>query len=73
MIYRDLFCPGCGNTLKDVIFESVSDKIDNECPKCGITMENYCKCGSFELKYDNKKDMCGWGADNYGSSQYYKK
>jgi hypothetical protein len=73
MIYRDLYCRNCGIEVKDVPFESVNDKITIKCKNCNIVMENLCRCGSFELKYDNKKDMCGWSADNYNSSQYYKK
>jgi len=72
MVYRDLFCPDCGHIMVDVIFDSVHDKIEGECPKCKGTMKNMCHCGSFELKYDNKKDICGWSADNYNTSQYYR-
>lgn len=72
MIYRDLYCPNCGVEKKDVVFESVNDEIDNDCPKCNTRMKNLCHCGSFELKYDNKKDICGWGADGYSTSQYYR-
>jgi len=72
MIYRDLYCPNCNNFKKDVIFNSISDKITEKCEKCETLMINYCSCGSFELKYDNKKDVCGWSADNYNSSQYYR-
>jgi len=73
MIYRDLYCPSCNHIVYDVIFESVNDKINMTCKNCGMDMENLCRCGSFELKYDNKKDMCGWGSDNYSSSQYHRK
>lgn len=72
MIYRDLYCPKCEHVEKDVIFDSVHNKIEKPCPKCDGTMKNICNCGSFELKYDNKKDMCGWGNDGYNTSQYYR-
>jgi len=72
MIYRDLYCPECDYIETDVIFNSIHDKIEKKCPKCKTIMKNKCYCGSFELKYDNKKDMCGWGSDGYNSSQYYR-
>jgi len=73
MIYRDLICPKCGHKAIDVIFKSVHDIIDRKCPDCDEMMVNICANGSFELKYDNKKDICGWSADNYNTSQYYRK
>jgi len=73
MILRDLFCPICGKVKKDVAFYSINEEVVEVCEKCDIVMKNICACGSFELKYDNKKDMCGWSADNYDSSQYYRK
>jgi len=72
MIYRDLYCSKCGNKELDVIFDSINDSINQKCSKCQSKMSNLCACGSFELKYDNKKDMCGWSADNYDTSQYYR-
>jgi len=72
MIYRDLYCPKCDLIKKDVIFASLDEVVREHCPKCNIVMKNYCACGSFELKYNNKKDICGWGADNYNTSQYYR-
>jgi len=72
MIYRDIYCPKCNKIEKDVIFNSISDVITKKCDECNILMRNLCSCGSFELKYDNKKDICGWSADNYNSSQYYR-
>ena len=72
MVYRDLYCEKCGNEMVDVKFDSVFDDCGIDCPKCGVKMKNNCRCGSFELKYDNKKDICGWSADNYDTSQYYR-
>jgi len=28
---------------------------------------------SFELKYNNRTDICSWGGDGYASSQYWNK
>jgi len=43
------------------------------CPFCNISMERlFPKKGSFKLEYNNKTDLCGWGCDNYESSQYWK-
>ena len=57
--------------VKDVIFNSINDEITTKCNKCSETMVNLCSCGSFELKYDNKKDICGWSNDGYNVSRYY--
>ena len=71
MIYRDLICKNCGSIKTDVKFKSTKSEILNECDQCGFQMYNVCNCGGFKLKYDNKKDSCGWSDSNYASSQYY--
>ena len=72
MVYRDLYCPKCGKTMKDVVFDSINDEPTQLCSDCNTTMKILCNCGSFKLLYDNTKDMCGWSSDNYNSSQYHR-
>jgi len=72
MIYRDIYCEKCGDIKKDVVFDSINDDVNIKCEKCNTLMKNSCSCTSFTLRYDNKKDMCGWAIDNYNSSQYYR-
>lgn len=68
MPIRDLWCE-CGHEEKDVIVG-----IDEEypkCPKCGETMKNLCRCASFQLKYDPRKDTVSWGNEGYATSRYW--
>lgn len=43
------------------------------CPLCGHKMKRLFSKMSFKLIYDNKKDMCAWGDNNYETSQYWSK
>lgn len=72
MIYRDLYCENCNYEIKDVIFNSINDPCNITCPNCNALLKNKCVCGSFELKYNNKTDCCGWSDSGYSSSRYYE-
>ncbi len=65
----DLFCPSCGAVQDDVILKI--DEISPTCDVCDASMARVCNCHSFELKYNNKTDLCGWSNDGYASSQYW--
>jgi hypothetical protein len=69
MIVVDLFCPKCDDRHVDVF---VDNKLPMpKCPKCDIVMKKLvAKRMSFELKYDNRKDVCDWHGN---SSCYWKK
>ena len=70
MILVDLFCPECDDRHIDVF---VDNKMPMpKCPKCDIVMKKLVSQITFELKYDNRKDTCGWSNDGYASSQYWK-
>jgi len=68
MILVDLFCPECDDRHIDVF---VDNKLPMpKCPKCEIIMKKLVSQITFELKYDNRKDICDWKGN---SSQYWKK
>ena len=67
-----LECDNCGHVEEDVIcsFDAIKKF---QCSCCGkMKFRNIGFCSSFELKYNPKTDVCGWGFDNYATSQYYK-
>lgn len=68
----ELECQQCGDIIHDIICHY--DDIKNiKCEKCGKKkFKNIAFCKSFELKYDPKKDTCGWSWDGYEKSQYYR-
>lgn len=70
-ILYDIFCPKCNHIERDVFVYQNEDPNDL-CPKCKTKMKKICSIGSFELKYDPKKDICSWGSDGYSTSQYWK-
>jgi hypothetical protein len=69
----DIFCPECDHIVRDVMLNS--DETPPECPECRealneeVTMKKMMGTTSFELKYDNRKDMCDWDGN---TSQYWK-
>jgi putative FmdB family regulatory protein len=63
----DVFCEKCGNVLEDVWMKH-NEECGN-CPKCGHRLKRVCAAKSFELKYNNKTDMCDWAGN---TSQYWK-
>ncbi len=42
---------------------------NGKCPKCGTELKRGVGCASFQLVYDNKKDICDWDGN---TSQYYR-
>lgn len=62
----DFVCPVCGEEEYDVLC-----KFDDEihCWDCDGIMERVCNCTNFQLKYNNKTDICDWEGN---SSQYWK-
>ena len=72
MVLADLYCDKCGKEVIDV-FVDTSKKEHGKCSYCddGILRKKIGNA-SFQLKYDNRKDVCGWASDGYSSSQYWK-
>jgi len=70
MIIVDLFCKKCNKEHIDVF---VDIKLPMPmCPDCDIELTRMvAKRVSFELKYDNRKDICGWSNDGYATSRYW--
>ena len=67
----DLHCPECDYVEIDGFY-----KIDEElpkCPECGTPLSKTCNCTTFELKYDNKKDICDWEGNTSRYWDDYKK
>lgn len=70
-VLRDFYCPNCGEMLEDVYCELEARIF---CEECATQMKPICaNRGGFVLKYDPKKDTCGWSWDGYAKSQYYRK
>lgn len=63
----DLFCPECDHIIEDAMINT-GDVLPN-CPECDTLMRKMMGTTCFELKYDNRKDMCDW---NGNTSQYWK-
>lgn len=63
----DIFCPECDKVIKDVMLNTTD--IIQDCPDCKVQMKKMMGTTSFELKYDNRKDMCDWHGN---TSQYWK-
>ena len=68
----DVFCPECDHIIEDIMLNS--DESPPNCPKCEeedrgeIPMKKMMGTTSFELKYDNRKDMCDWAGN---TSKYW--
>ena len=69
MVLVDLYCPECEFIQEDVM---VDTKLDDHglCANCGEANMRRMVPGqiSFELKYDNRTDMCDWDGN---TSQYW--
>jgi len=63
-------CEKCGKEEDHVVFQS--DKEDVVCECGNVMMKAFPDTMNFELKYNNKRDICSWAYDGYASSQYYK-
>lgn len=68
MIVVDLFCKKCNKEEIDVFIDT---KLPMPlCSDCNIEMtQMVAKRMSFELKYDNRKDICDWQGN---TSNYWK-
>ena len=64
----DLVCGECKILKEDVMLKSM-EAPSTKCPECGLLMKKKPDFGSFELKYNNKTDMCDWAGE---TSQYWK-
>jgi len=64
----DVICWDC-RILKEDVFLRYGEDPEDICPECGKLMVKKPAFGSFELKYDNKTDMCDWTGE---TSQYWK-
>lgn len=65
---HDVFCENCD--YEDEIFCENDDF--GLCPVCGKDLKKSFRSFNFELKYNPKKDIVGWGNSNYETSQYWK-
>ena len=64
----DIICQDCKIIKQDVFLEYKEQPKEN-CPECGKPMTKKPDFGSFELKYNNKTDMCDWTGQ---TSQYWR-
>jgi hypothetical protein len=66
-VFVDIICWECKVIKQDVAL-SYGEQPQEKCPTCGETMTKKVDFGSFELKYNNKTDMCDWTG---ATSQYW--
>lgn len=64
----DIICNEC-KIVKEDSWLAYGEEPETECPECGEKMTKKPDFGSFELKYNNKTDMCDWTGE---TSQYWK-
>ena len=64
----DVICWDC-KILKEDENIKYGENSKTECPECGKLMTKKVDFGSFELKYNNKTDMCDWTGE---TSQYWR-
>ena len=64
----DIVCNDC-KIFKEDVFLAYGEQPEEVCPECGKPMLKKVDFGSFELKYNNKTDMCDWTGE---TSQYWK-
>jgi hypothetical protein len=64
----DVECNKCGHIEEQY---SEDDTSFSDCEKCGGIMTRTFTKFNFKLIYNNKTDICGWGAHNYDRSQYW--
>ena len=68
--YFDVQCSGCSE-IKEVLLDD-GDPMP-VCDECGSEMKRIFTSFNFKLIFNNKKDLCSWGDNNYETSQYYRK
>lgn len=66
----DTRCKECYQIIEQ--FLENDEKLD-KCPVCGGETERIYTTMNYKLLFNNKTDICGWGADGYASSQYWSK
>ncbi|KFZ26313.1 MAG: hypothetical protein KQ78_01486 [Candidatus Izimaplasma bacterium HR2] len=64
----DIICLDC-KIIKEDVRLAYKEEPTEMCPKCGKQMTKKVAFGSFELKYDCKRDCCDWFGE---TSQYWK-
>jgi len=64
----DIVCVDC-RIIKEDLWLSYGEDPKDVCPVCGKQMTKKPDFGSFELKYNNKTDMCDWTGE---TSQYWR-
>jgi hypothetical protein len=64
----DVLCWEC-KVIKEDVLQREGKIPEIKCPECGELMTKKVDFGSFELKYNNKTDMCDWTGE---TSQYWK-
>ncbi len=76
MVMVDVYCDNkeCDYIEEDVMVDTSLDD-HGTCALCGVGKIRRMVSGqiTFELKYNNRTDICSWGGDGYASSQYWNK
>jgi len=67
-VIQDIICQDC-KIIKEDVFLAYGEEPEEKCPDCGKQMAKRPNFGSFELKYNNKTDMCDWTGE---TSQYWR-
>jgi hypothetical protein len=67
-VFCDIVCNDCRIIKQDVRL-AYKEEPEDVCPVCAKQMTKKPDFGSFELKYNNKTDMCDWAGE---TSQYWK-
>lgn len=67
MALHDVICEDCLIIVEDVNVK-IGEEVNTACPECGKIMSKKPHVGSFELKYNNKTDICDWHGN---TSQYW--
>ena len=57
LVWCDIICHECRIMKKDVKL-GYGEQPKEICPECGKSMKKKIDFGSFELKYNNKTDIC---------------
>lgn len=67
-VMQDIICGDC-RIIKEDVMLAYGEEPKEYCPDCGKQMTKKPNFGSFELKYNNKTDMCDWTGE---TSQYWR-
>jgi putative FmdB family regulatory protein len=63
-------CSVCNNVDEKLEFGNEMEQ-EHFCSLCDGASNRIVSMGRFELKYNNKTDICSWGNEGYASSQYW--